>query len=181
MMLVLMLMMLVVIFIVFMMMLVIIVMVMMLVLIIVVVMLVLMVIIVLIVILFMMSFNFLYPCCGGSDGVKVKHLGVDNPVKIHITIVAFNYFRLWLQGTNYLLNFRQFLTCHLVGLVQQYDIAEFYLLNKQVFYVILIKISSHEAVAVAELIPHSHSVDNRCYAVESCYALADEFRSHGRV
>ena len=56
-------------------------------------------------------------------------MSVDNLVEIYIAVVALEDFSLWLDGTNDLLEFLQFLRLYLGSLVEQDDVAELNLLH----------------------------------------------------
>ena len=46
------------------------------------------------------TFDFLNPCCGGCNILKVKAMSTDNVIERHIAIVAFDYTCFGLEGPN---------------------------------------------------------------------------------
>ena len=80
---------------------------------------------------------------------------MENLVEIHITIIALNDVRLWLDGTNYLLDTCQFIGFHFCSLIEEDDIAELNLLNHKIFYIFLCNIGLLKSVAITKFILHT--------------------------
>ena len=98
------------------------------------VMLVVMFIVVIIVVMFLgfsFSLYLLYPSGGSSHRVPVKLVCIDNLVKVYVTKVALENFRLGLECAYDVFELVQFGRLHLCGFVEQDDVAEFYLLDNE--------------------------------------------------
>ena len=113
------------------------------------------------------ALHLLNPCSRSGHIVEVEEVCIENPVEIHIAIVAFNDFRLRLQGAYDLACAAQFLGRHLGGLVEQHDVAELDLLHHQVLDVFVVDTRTDEELSGIELVAHAQSVDNGDDTVES--------------
>ena len=115
---------------------------------------------------------------GGSGGFfKIEQVCVQDFVQIDLTVVACQYFCLHIQRPDNLLDFSQFGSGDLGGLVQQYNVAELNLLDYEVFQVLLIKLFFCQII-FAELIFHAQSVHNRHNAVQLRNSVFGVFLLH---
>ena len=143
------------------------VMMMMLMIVVVIVMMVVLVLIVVVILVFVVVLlHFLYPFGRGGDVVEVEHVGIQYLVEIHVAIVRVDDFCLWLQFTDDAAHTAQLLGAYLGGLVQQYDVAEFYLLDDEVLDILLVDVLTSQVESAAEFISHSESVNDGHDAVE---------------
>ena len=157
--------------------------VMMMMLMIVVVVIVMMVVLVLIVIVIIFAFivvllHFLYPFGGGGDVIEVEHIGIQYLVEIHVAIVCVDDFCLWLQFVDDAAHSAQLFGTNLGGLVQQYDVAEFYLLYHQVLNILLVDILTSKVEATAELIPHTECINHCDDTIEAWSTVGSHFGCH---
>ena len=105
---------------------------------------------------------------------------MQNLIKFHIAVVAFNDFGLRLDGTDNLTHFSQFLLRHLRSLVQQDDVTELNLLNDQILNIFLVNVLAHQVVAVAELVAHAQRINYGHNAVELEITVFDILRTQRR-
>ena len=66
---------------------------------------------------FVILFQFLYPLGTGRDLLEIKDAGIQYLVKVYVSIIAWDYFCLGLQGVQDLGDAPQFVFAYLVGLV----------------------------------------------------------------
>lgn len=114
-----------------------------------------------------MMLNFVNPRGRGRYRVEIEAAGVDELVEVHVAVVTFDDFCLWLQRANDVLDACQLARLHLGGLVEQDDVAELDLLDNEVLDVFLADFLPHERVAASEFVSHSQRIDYGCDAVES--------------
>ena len=106
-------------------------------------------------------------------------MSVDNLVEIYIAVVAIEDFSLWLDGTNDLLEFLQFLRLYLGSLVEQDDVAELNLLDNQGCQVFFVDVVFHQVIAVGKLVLHAKGIHHCHDAIETQYAILDILRTEG--
>ena len=82
----------------------------------------------------------MYPGCRRCDLVEIELAGVNQQIKVNIAIVALDDVGLRLDGTDYLTNLCQLLLGDFRGFVQQNDVAELYLLDDEVLYVLFVNV-----------------------------------------
>ena len=142
------------------------------------------IIVVIIVIIMFLGFSFslylLYPSGGSSHRVPVKLVCIDNLVKVYVTKVALENFRLGLECAYDVFELVQFGRLHLCCLVEQDDVAEFYLLDNERCKVFLVDVVLHQVIAPAKLVLHAQSVHYGNDAVEAQYTVLDVFGPQGR-
>jgi len=71
------------------------------------------------------------PCSGSGNFVEVEHPGVEYAVELNVAVIAVDDFCLWLKVVKYVSDVCQLFRTNFVGLVQQYDVAEFNLFDEQ--------------------------------------------------
>ena len=126
----------------------------------------------------MMLLHFLDPLGGGGYSIEVKHIGVDNLVKIDITKVTVDNLCLWLQLAYNATHPPQFIGCHLGSLIEQYDVAELDLLNYEVLYVFLVDVLLHQIEAASKLVAHTEGIHHGDDTVEAWNPLLCHLWSH---
>ena len=127
-----------------------------------------------------MLLHLLHPCRRRSNGVKVEVGLAYQLLYIYITVVAFYYLCLRLKRTQYLLRPLQFALCNLRSLVQKNDIAEFYLLNHKILYIILRDVLLQEILSAFKLVAQTQRIHHADNTVQPCNAVAHIFRPHLR-
>ena len=132
-----------------------------------------------VVIIFMVMFYLVNPRSRRGYGIKVKTVGVHQFIQIHVTIVACDNLCLGLQCMDDLLDLLQLLCRHLRSLVEQDGVAEFYLLDNQVFNVFLTNILAGQRLTAAKLIAHTQCIDHGNNAVKAQYRVFRIFRTQG--
>ena len=137
------------------------------------------IVIIVVVIIFMVMFYLVNPRSRRGYGIKVKTVGVHQFIQIHVTIVARDNLCLGLQCTDDLLDLLQLFCRHLRSLVEQDGVAEFYLLNNQVFNVFLTNILAGQCLTAAKLIAHTQCIDHGNNAVKTQYRVFRIFRTQG--
>ena len=104
-----------------------------------------------------------YPTGRSGSTFKVKCFSIDYLIQICISIITFYYFSCRLQCTDNLFDTFQFVTFHFRGLIQQYNITKFNLLNNQIFNILFVNTLTGQIVATRKLtlqtqgIYHSHN------------------------
>ena len=108
---------------------------------------------VMVVLLLVVGFvQFLNPFCRGGNGLEVEHAGIEQEVEVHIAEVARDDVGLGLYGVQYGAYASQFLLRYLIGLVEQYGVAELYLLDDEVGDVVLGYSIACKVQAASELV-----------------------------
>ena len=116
-------------------------------------------------------FDALNPACGCRHFVKVKHSCADKSVKVDSGIVAFYDFGARLDSPDDLPDSGKFLRLNFGCLVEQDDVAELYLPDNEILYVLLTDVPAGEAVSAAELAFHAQGIYNGHDAVEAADAV----------
>lgn len=104
-----------------------------------------------------------YPTGRSGSTFKVKCFSIDYLIQICISIITFYYFSCRLQCTDNLFDTFQFVTFHFRGLIQQYNITKFNLLDNQIFNILFVNTLTGQIVATRKLtlqtqgIYHSHN------------------------
>ena len=101
----------------------------------------------------------------------MKHPCVDYLVKVDLRIVAFYYLGLRLNCLDDGLDALQLVWADHRCLVEQNDVAEFNLLDYQIFNIFLADILARKFVAAAKLVLQSQRVDDRHNAVKTGDAI----------
>jgi hypothetical protein len=145
------------------------------------------VIVMMVVMLFFLMFKFitallnlLDPRCAGGYTLKVKHAGVENILKFNVTVITFEYACAGLQCAYNLADAQKFVGTDLGCLVKEYYVAELYLLDYQVFQILLTNVLLDQVIAAAKLVTDTQGIDNGYYAVKAGYALLCIFGIHAR-
>ncbi len=138
-------------------------------------MLIVFVVVIIVVVLMFLSLclNLLNPACGGGYFLKVELMGVDDEVEVYVAVVAFEYLGLGLDGTDDLLEVVELLRFHFCGLVEQDDVAEFYLLDYERGEVFLVEVVLQQVGAVGKLVFHAERIHHGDDAVEAQNAVLD--------
>ena len=110
--------------------------------------------------------QFLNPFCRGGNGLKVEHAGVEQEVEVHIAEVARDDVGLGLYGVQYGAYASQFLLRNLIGLVEQYGVAELYLLDDEVGDVVLGYSIACKVQAASELVLQTECIHHGADAVQ---------------
>ena len=118
-----------------------------------------------------LTLDSLDPSSRGRNAVEVEQSGIQQPVKVHLRIVAFYYLRLRLKHTYDLPYPAELLRTDFRCLVQEYYIAELYLLYDQILDVFIIYILACQAVSAGEFALHAERIDHCHYAVEPADAV----------
>ena len=111
------------------------------------------------------TFNFLNPGGRSGNAVKIEHVGVQNLVEVDITIITFDNLSLGLQSTDNGTDASQFLFIHFCSFVQQYDVAEFNLLDDQIFDILFTDVRACEQSTSFKFITHAQGIDHCCDAI----------------
>ena len=125
-----------------------------------------MLVLIVVVILVVMLLHFLNPSSRSSYSVEVEHVGIQYLIEFYVAIVAVDDFGLGLEGADDLPDASQFLRADLSGLVQQHDVAEFNLLDDEVFDILFVDVLARQIQSAAKLVPHAEGIDDGHDAVE---------------
>ena len=139
---------------------------------------VLVVIIVVVVILIVMAFQFFNPGGAGGNLLVVEETGIQQFVELHVAVVAGNDLCLRLDASDNLPNALQFVGLHIVGFVQQDDVAELYLLDDEVLDVLLVDILCREVCAAVEFVLQAEGIHYGDDAVEVGHTVLRHLGSH---
>ena len=122
---------------------------------------------VMVVLLLVVGFvQFLNPFCRGGNGLEVEHAGIEQEVEVHIAEVARDDVGLGLYGVQYGAYASQFLLRYLIGLVEQYGVAELYLLDDEVGDVVLGYSIACKVQAASELVLQAECIHHGADAVQ---------------
>ena len=113
-----------------------------------------------------MIFDGLNPSGTSCYLIKVKHLGVENLIKIHIAIVAFYNLSLRLEGMDNLLDAVEFWQTDICCFVDEHEVAKLNLLNEQILDIIVSNGVFNKVFSIAKLVTHAHSIHNGHDAIE---------------
>ena len=105
-------------------------------------------------------------------------MGVENLAQFHISIITLDDFCLGLKNTHNLPDSSQFFRRYLRSLVEQDDIAEFYLLDHEILYVFLINLRFEQIHAALEVALHSERIHHSHDTVEPADTILDIFHAH---
>ena len=141
-----------------------------------------MVIVFVIVIVFvvMMPLDFGYPSSRSGHLVEIEHVGINDLVQIHVAVVAVDDLSLGLQRADNLADAAQFMGLHVGGLIEQYDVAEFYLLDHEVLDVVLFQVLLQQVVSASEFVLQPQGIHHGHDAVEPRISLCRHLGSHLR-
>jgi len=142
---------------------------------------VLLIIVVMMMVFFLIAVVVLYlinPCGRSGHLIKIEAFSVQYLIEIHIAVVALYDFCLRLDGTDDTPNTAQFFLCDLRNLVQEDDVAEFYLLDNQILDIVFIEVRAQQVVAAAEFITHSQCINYSSDAVHNGHYVSHVFESH---
>ena len=111
------------------------------------------------------------PSCGHRGLVEIEHLGVQYFVKVHICVVAVDYFRSRLKGAYDGPDFFQFFRLDFGSLVKENDIAELYLLDYQIGNVLFTDVLPGKFIPGPRIRPSisAHPLQSRCSPACSCH------------
>ena len=113
----------------------------------------------LVVILFLVrALDLVYPGCGCSHLVEVEPACVQDAVQVNVAEVALYDFRLRLERLDDAPYPSQLLRAHFRRLVQEYDVAEFYLLYDEFLEVVIVEIAQRQGIPAAEFALHPQGV-----------------------
>ena len=146
-------------------------------------MLMLMLVLVFMLMLIMLLMRFLqlfYPCCRCGHLVKNKLMGVEQTLKVYVSIVARDNLCFRLDSANDLAHMQQFVSAHLRCFVQQDGVTKLYLLYDEVLNVLIINIFLCESIAALKLVAHAKGVNNRHDTVETRHAVFYILRTERR-
>ena len=104
------------------------------------------------------AFDLAYPCSGSGHLFEIEKPRIEQIAKRHIAIVAFNDSGTRLQRPDYLAETAALLIGHFRTLIEQDKIAEFYLFDKKVLDILLLKVFAGERIATLEFALHAESV-----------------------
>ena len=135
------------------------------------------VLVVVVMVFIVVMFHLFYPRCRRCHLVEHEAMGVEQALEVYVAVVARNDFCLWLYGTYYLTHMQQLVSAHLRCLVQQYGVAELYLLYDQIFEVFVANLLLCQRIAALKLVAHTQRVDHRHDAVETWHAVFDVLRT----
>ena len=138
------------------------------------------VIIVIVFILIVMSLDFPNPGRRSHDALEIEEMRIQQAVQVHIPPVALDDFRLRLELADDSAHAAEFLGRDLGSFVQQNLVAEFYLLNHEILYVVFVYVLALEIQTAAEFALHPERVHDRHYAVEYGDAALRIARVEGR-
>ncbi len=114
-----------------------------------------------------MPFDLADPGCRGGHAFEIEHAGIHNLREIDLAIVTFNDFGYGLQRADHLAHAFGLFRSHFRYLVEDYDVAELYLLYDKILYIVPVNIFAGQRIAAAELIAQTQCVNHRCYAVQT--------------
>ena len=121
-----------------------------------------------------------YPSCRCSGSVEIEQAGMQNLVQIHICIVAVDYLGYRLESPDNRPYLFQFFRLYFRGLVEQDDIAEFYLLYDQVGDILLADIFLRKFVPASEFVTQPEGIYDCGDAVQAACAVFRIRPSKGR-
>ena len=111
-------------------------------------------------------FQFFNPPGTGGDFFEVKDIGVQYLFEFHVAVVAGDDFCLGLQCVQNLADASEFLAADFAGLVEEYDVAELYLLDDEVGNVVLGKCLACKVQAAVELVLEPECIHDGADAVK---------------
>ena len=118
------------------------------------------------------AFQPLHPSGLSFSLAVVKAVGVHQLVKVHLGIVGLDDASAGVQVMHYLAQPFQLGGCHFRPFVQQYDVAELYLLDNQILNVLFGDGRPKQPPATVEFALHAQGVDNGHDAVQPGYPEA---------
>ena len=124
--------------------------------------------------------HFLNPCGRRSRLVKIEQAGMEDLVKIHVTVVRFDDLCGRLDGADNGLDARQLVRRHLGDLVEQDHIAELDLFGNKCRKIFLFG-NILERLAAIELVTKTESIHYRTDTIEYGQAVLCELRYHLRI
>ena len=124
------------------------------------------VLLIVVIILLVHALNFVYPGCGCRHLVEIEHSRIQDAVQVYVAKVALYDFCLRLECLYDAPDSSQLLRTHFGGLVQEYDVAEFNLLDDELFEVVIVEIAQRQGIAAAELALHPQGIDHGHDAVQ---------------
>ena len=122
------------------------------------------------------------PCGRGGHAVEVEEMGMKDAVEVHVAIVAFHNLGFGLQGTQDFAGMGKFFGRNLRSLVQKDDVAEFNLLDNEVFDIVFRQVSAKEFVAAVEFVLQAqgiHHGDNTVELRETVFLPLGHHLRHG--
>ena len=136
------------------------------------------VIVVIIVIVIMMTLESLYPSGRGGHLLKIEETRIKEVIEIHIAVIAFYDAGVRLQILYDSTDATKLLFGHIAGLIEKYQVTELYLLNHEVFNILLVNRGFQQVVAAVEFILHTQGIYNCGNAVELRHTAFCVLRSH---
>ena len=105
---------------------------------------------------------------GGRRGhfIKIEQVGADNLLHRDIAEIAFDDLCSGIELFDHRLHARELIALNHGSLVEQHDVAEFYLLDNQALEVVLIEIAQGQGVAAIELALHTERIHHRHDGIE---------------
>ena len=126
------------------------------------------------------EFHALHPSRGNGGLAKVEIVGIQELVEFHVSIVTFYNFRFWLKLADDFADSGEFFRRYFGCFVEKDGVAEFNLLDYEIFNVFILDVLHHEGVSAFEFALHPHCIHDCDDVVQAADSVLGVYPSEGR-